>query len=105
MHYKLLTANPSLRLSELASKIQGVLDSSFGDLTFWVVADLTNHSYKPQTNYHYFELVEKDAASSKILAKFHGKAWGNASINISNFEKVTGHKFTNSIQILVQVAV
>ena len=105
MHYKLLTANPSLRLSELASKIQGVLDSSFGDLTFWVVADLTNHSYKPQTNYHYFELVEKDAASSKILAKFHGKAWGNASINISNFEKVTGQKFTNSIQILVQVAV
>jgi exodeoxyribonuclease VII large subunit len=100
-----LTANPSLRLSELASKIQGVLDSSFGDLTFWVVADLTNHSYKPQTNYHYFELVEKDAVSSRILAKFQGKAWGNASINISNFEKVTGQRFTNSIQILVQVAV
>jgi exodeoxyribonuclease VII large subunit len=94
-----------LRLSQLASKIEEVVNGSFSNMTYWVIADLTNHTFKRQTNYHYFELVEKHADSSRIIAKISGKAWGPASANILNFEKITGQKFTNNIQLLLQVSV
>jgi exodeoxyribonuclease VII large subunit len=100
-----LISNPSLRLSELAAQIQQAITGVFSNQSFWVIADLTNHTYKQQTNYHYFELVEKDTSSSKILAKIGGRAWGNASINISNFEQVTGQKFSDNIHVLLQVSV
>jgi exodeoxyribonuclease VII large subunit len=98
-------SNAFLRLSQLSAKIEEVIHGSFANLTFWVIADLTNHTFKKQTNYHYFELVEKHADSSMIIAKINGKAWGTASANISNFEKITGQKFTNNIQLLLQVSV
>lgn len=96
---------PSIKLSELTGQIQSVIHDVFGGRTFWVIADITNYTYKPQNNYHYFELVEKDKTSAKILAKVSGRAWGNASVNISNFERVTGQQFKNDINVLVQVAV
>lgn len=77
----------------------------FGGRTFWIIADITSYTYKAQTNYHYFELVEKDKASAKILAKVAGRAWGNAAVNISNFERVTGQQFKNDINVLIQVSV
>ena len=96
---------PSIKLSELTSQIQQVIDGAFGHKTFWIIADITNYTYKPQSNYHYFELVEKDKTAAKILAKVAGRAWGNASLNISNFEKATGQKFKNDINVLIQVSV
>lgn len=96
---------PSIKLSELTSQIQQVIDGAFGHKTFWIIADITNYTYKPQSNYHYFELVEKDKTAAKILAKVAGRAWGNASVNISNFEKATGQKFKNDINVLIQVSV
>ncbi|TDQ11647.1 exodeoxyribonuclease VII large subunit [Pedobacter metabolipauper] len=95
----------SIRLSELSQQIQQTLDGAFGTRTFWVIADITNYTFKPQTNYHYFELVEKDRSSARILAKISGRAWGNASVNISNFEQATGQKFKNDINVLIQVTV
>ncbi|SHE60133.1 exodeoxyribonuclease VII large subunit [Pedobacter caeni] len=96
---------PSIKLSELTSQIQQVIDGFFGHKTFWIIADITNYTYKPQSNYHYFELVEKDKSAARILAKVAGRAWGNASVNISNFEKATGQKFKNDINVLIQVSV
>lgn len=99
-------SNPAaIRLSELTEQIRQTLEGTFGSRTFWVIADVTSHTYKAQSNYHYFELVEKDRSSSKIITKIMGRAWGNASINIANFERVTGQKFRNDINVLVQVAV
>jgi exodeoxyribonuclease VII large subunit len=96
---------PSIRLSELTEQIYDTINGVFGSRTFWVIADVTNYTYKPQSNFHYFELVEKDRSSAKILAKIGGRAWGNASVNISNFEKATGQQFKNDINVLLQVAV
>lgn len=99
-------SNPAaIRLSELATQIRQAIDGVFGNRTFWVIADVSSHTYKSQTNYHYFELVEKDKGSAKILSKIAGRAWGNAAVNISNFEQATGQKFQNDINVLVQVAV
>lgn len=100
-----MAALPSIRLSELSAQIQDTINGVFGARTFWVIADVTNYTYKPQSNFHYFELVEKDKSSAKILAKMSGRAWGNAALNIINFEKATGQQFKNDINVLVQVAV
>ena len=100
-----MAAIPSIRLSELTTQISNAINGVFGSNTFWVVADVSNYTFKPQSNFHYFELVEKDKSSSKILAKISGRAWGNAAVNISNFEKATGQQFKNDINVLVQVAV
>lgn len=100
-----MAVTPSIKLSELTGQIHDAINGVFGSRTFWVIADVTNYTYKPQSNFHYFELVEKDKSSAKILAKIGGRAWGNASVNISNFEKATGQRFKNDINVLVQVAV
>lgn len=94
-----------MSLSQLTGRIMQTIDDAFGINTFWVIADVTNYTYKPQSNYHYFELVEKDKNSSKILAKIAGRAWGNAALNITNFEQATGQKFKNDINVLIQVSV
>jgi len=100
-----LSSSAFIKLSQLTGQIQEVLDNVFAKQTFWVIADVTNYTYKSQSNYHYFELVEKDTASSKIIAKIAGRAWGNASLNIVNFENATGQKFKNDINVLIQVSV
>jgi exodeoxyribonuclease VII large subunit len=100
-----LSSSNALKLSELTGQIQQTLDNVFAKQTFWVIADVTNYTFKTQSNYHYFELVEKDAISSRIIAKIAGRAWGSASLNILNFESATGQKFQSDINVLVQVAV
>ena len=95
----------ALKLSQLTGQIQHALDLVFTEQTFWVIADVTNYTYKAHSNYHYFELVEKESGTSKIIAKIAGRAWGNASLNILNFENATGQKFKNDINVLIQVAV
>jgi exodeoxyribonuclease VII large subunit len=94
-----------IRLSELNKQIQAVIESNFNDLTLWVIADVTNHSFKEKTSYHYFDLVEKAKSSNELVAKISGKAWGTGSIKIREFEKITGQKFTNNINVLVRVKV
>lgn len=95
----------SIRLSELNDKINSVIQTAFGTQNFWVIADVTNHTFRQQKNYHNFELVEKDPDSNNIIAKVQGKAWGMGSLRIKNFEQVTGQKFTNNINVLVKVKV
>jgi exodeoxyribonuclease VII large subunit len=94
-----------LRLSELNAKIGEIISNTFASVNFWVIADITNHTFRAHKNYHNFELVEKDPHSSNIIAKIQGKAWGSGSVKISNFERITGQKFTNNINVLVNVSV
>lgn len=72
---------------------------------FWIVADITEHSFKEKTGYHYFEFVEKDVRTNLIVAKIKGAAWGNASQKIKDFEKSTGQRFTNNIHVLAKVSI
>lgn len=95
----------SLRLSQLAAQVEQVLKDAFSAASFWVIADVTNHTFKANTSYHYFELVEKVAGTEKLLAKFSAKAWGDGSREIRVFESKTGQRFTSNIQVLVRVKV
>jgi len=98
------TGSP-IRLSELTGKINAALSNAFNSVSFWVIADITNHTFKAQKNYHNFDLVEKDPASNDIIAKISGKAWGAGSAKIIAFEKITGQAFTNNINVLIHVRI
>ena len=94
-----------IRLSELNTMIQQAINNTFNNTSFWVIADITNHTFRPQKNYHNFDFVEKDITSHDIIAKVSGNAWAAGSIKIAGFEKTTGQRFTNNINVLVKVAV
>jgi exodeoxyribonuclease VII large subunit len=98
------TSNP-IKLSALTGIISATIKAQFSTLKYWVIADVTNHSYKADKRYHNFDLVEKDSNSNAIIAKIAGKAWGGSSVRIADFEKNTGQRFTNNINVLVQVSV
>ncbi|TXF78836.1 exodeoxyribonuclease VII large subunit [Chryseobacterium sp.] len=90
-----------LTLSELNGLIQSALNSALGSRSFWIVADVTEHRYKEATGYHYFEFVEKDPNTNRIVAKIKASAWGNASQRIRAFETATGRKLFKKIYALV----
>jgi exodeoxyribonuclease VII large subunit len=94
-----------LRLSQLTGIVSDALAMAFGERTFWIIADVTSHTFKPDKNYHHFELVEKDPASNQLLAKIQAKAWGRGSLSIGQFEQMTGQRFTDHINVLVNVSV
>ncbi|MFY0256141.1 exodeoxyribonuclease VII large subunit [Chitinophaga sp. 30R24] len=100
-----MNAFPFIKLSTLTGKIQQALQSVFAEQTYWVVADVTNHSFYQQKGYHYFDLVEKEEHAGGIVAKVATVAWGNGAIRIKEFEYVTGQPFKNDIHVLVKVAV
>ncbi|MVN23001.1 exodeoxyribonuclease VII large subunit [Mucilaginibacter arboris] len=95
----------SIRLSELSARVSRAIEEAFSYTSFWVIADVTNHTYKSQKDYHYFELVEKAEGTSVLLAKFSGSAWGTGSQKIAEFEKATGQRFTGGLNVLVKVTV
>lgn len=94
-----------ISLSQLNSIISDTIKNKFNALKFWVIADITSHSFNLNSRTHYFELVEKDQSSSNLIAKLKGTAFGQGSMQLSDFEKRTGQKFTNNINVLVQVSV
>ena len=96
---------PALRLSELAAAVSAALAKAFSRQQFWVVADVTNHTFKAESNYHYFELVEKDPHTHGLIAKLSAKAWGSGALSIGRFQQITGQRFTNNINVLVNVSV
>ena len=81
------------------------MEQVFQGQSFWVIADVTSHSYKPGKNHHYFDLVEKEPGSSTLLAKFSARAWNDGAEQISVFEQTTGQRFTNDINVLLLVSV
>jgi exodeoxyribonuclease VII large subunit len=94
-----------LRLSQLTATVVAAVNKVFAQQQFWVVADVTSHTFKADSNYHYFDLVEKDPNSNRLIAKISAKAWGAGADSIANFELITGQRFTNNIQVLVNVSV
>jgi len=85
--------------------IHDTINARFDGQRFWVLTDITNHSYKADKKIHYFELVEKAQNGNAITARIMGKSWGGGAVRIEEFEKTTGQAFTNNLHVLVQVSV
>lgn len=94
-----------ISLSDLTGQIQAVLNRTFFNKSFWVLADVVDHKFYTQKGYHYFSLVEKDKVNHSVVAKINAVAWGNGASSIESFERITGQKFRNDINVLVNVSV
>lgn len=94
-----------LKLSELSAKIEDVFKRTFSNEYYWILAEISGHKFYPDTDRHYFDLVEKTIGSEVEVAKFKAKSWSEGSINILNFEKQTGQVFQSGIQVLIKVKV
>jgi hypothetical protein len=70
--------------------IQYVLDDAYDNLQFWVIADVSSHSCKPEKYYHFFPVVEKDLDPNVIISKIEPKAWESGAERIKIFEDITG---------------
>ncbi len=100
-----MSAIKSIRLSELTAIINATIQYAFEGSIFWVVADVTSHSYKAQDDRHFFVLAEKGEGTNSLTAKIDAVAWKPAAAKIRNFETVTGQKFQSGIHVLVAVSV
>jgi exodeoxyribonuclease VII large subunit len=100
-----LHAPTYIKLSELTHKVKEVVQAHFGELTFWIVAEVSGHKFYPNPERHYLEFLEKDDANNQPIAKVKGIAWSGGAASIKIFEETTGQKFINGIQILTKVKV
>lgn len=94
-----------IRLSQLTRDVQATIKEAFASRLFWVIADVSEHSYYPANHRHYFELVEKEEDTDGIVAKIKCVAWRNGSARIKAFEESTGQRFKAGINALMEVAV
>jgi exodeoxyribonuclease VII large subunit len=94
-----------ITLSQLTGLIHKTLDDQFSGKSFWVIAELSNLSHYASSHSFYFHLVEKDKTTGKIKAEVSSVAFGNASYEIEAFEKQTGQRFQNGIELLVNLSV
>lgn len=96
---------PALRLSELTYQIEAVLKDRFEGQYYWVVAEISGHKFQPAKGFHYFDLVEKQEASTGLKAKISAAAWTTGARQISIFERITGQRFTDGLQVMIKVSI
>lgn len=100
-----------MRLSQLSLLIQEALQETFAWKRFWVMAEVSNHSFYAQKGFHYFDLVETEnrngnrKSGATIISKIPAVAWATGAARIRAFETVTAQKFGNEIQVLAEVSV
>ncbi len=95
-----------LRLSQLAEHIEDVINDSFCQTTFWVLADVIDYKLHEQKGHHYFCLAEKDPKTHSVIAKLSAAAWkGSGGASIRAFEGATGQQFRSNIHVLANVSV
>lgn len=96
---------PTVQLSQLASLIQSTLQDRFASQIFWVVADVSDHKHYSDREVHYFDLVEKDKSTGKLIARMSANAWSDGAQKIAAFQRSTGQPFKSGIQIRCGVKV
>lgn len=94
-----------IKLSELTRQVEQVLKGSFGSTFYWIVAEISSHKFYPNEDRHYFDFVEKGDNTNEPVAKARGVSWFSGSQCIKVFERSTGQKFSNGLQVLVKVKV
>jgi exodeoxyribonuclease VII large subunit len=94
-----------IKLSDLTTRIRQTILEKFGEQSYWVLAEISGHKFYPDRDRHYFDLVEKIDHSSTEAAKVKGNSWEQGSRQIAAFEKITGQKFQDGLQVLACVKV
>lgn len=100
-----LTQTQTIKLTELTQRITGVINTNFQSTSYWVIADVSNHTFQPGYSRHFLDLVEKNEFTKAVVAKIAAVAWSSGAGRIQEFEKVTGQRFTNGIKVCLRVQV
>lgn len=96
--------NNGIRLSQLNTQIKTAVKAAF-DAEIWIVAEISELRCS-QNGHCYLELIEKDDASDKIIAKAKANIWSYTfRILQAYFETTTGQQFASGIKVLVKVSV
>lgn len=66
---------------------------------------MSNHSFYPNKDHHYFDLVEKEEGGSALIAKAPAVAWKAGAARIRAFEESSGRRFKTGIRVCVRVQV
>jgi len=94
-----------MTLSDLTRKVREVVYQAFGEQNYWIVAEVSGHKFYPDRDRHYFDLVEKIDHASTETAKVKANAWELGSERIELFERVTGQRFGDGLQVLICVRI
>lgn len=92
-----------ITLYELNSEIRDTLEAEM-DAPIWVQAELSD--VRTNRGHCYLEFVQKAPDGDSLLAKCRGMIWAsNWTLLKPYFEKETGQRFADGLQVLVQVEV
>jgi exodeoxyribonuclease VII large subunit len=100
-----LTQTEALPLSQLTDRIAEVIEDALSYHSWWVIADVSNHTFYPNKDHHYFDLVEKEEGGNAIIAKAQAVAWRTGAARIREFEASSGQRFKTGIRVCVKVQV
>jgi exodeoxyribonuclease VII large subunit len=93
-----------LRLSELCRLVSDALQIAFNERAYWVLAEIKERNDKGE--YIYFELVEKAANGTEVIARINASVWRKEALAaFRNFEDVTGKRPEKGMQVLVKAGV
>lgn len=93
----------AITLCELQRRIQArLIAPELRDV--WVMAELSD--VRVSGGHCYMELLQKEEATGRIVAKSRAAAWANVYRSISaNFRKVTGCDFASGIKVMLRLSV
>lgn len=101
-----INSTPShISLSDLTRMVESVIRNHFSAKTFWVVAEVSGLKYYAGKNYYFLNLVEKAPSSNTLLTSISATVWSQGVNQVRKFETVTGQRFENNLQLLLQVRV
>ena len=97
--------NEALTLFELNSLVRELVEVSF-DKPYWVVGELSDASTPAFGGHFYGELVQKDEASDRIVARARITCWArNYNIIRLRFQKEAGETLRKGLQVKLLVKV
>ncbi len=97
--------SPALSLFDLNSRIRKTIENGLPEL-YWVTAEISEISLNFKSGHVYLELVEKDSAGDKMVARARATIWSALYRSIKPFfETTTGQSLQSGMKILVKVSV
>lgn len=94
----------TLSLCELNNKVVSTINSTF-DRPYWITAELSD--VRTAGNGHcYIEFIDKSEKTGAVTARARGTIWAQRWLLLrTDFERLTGQRFTAGIKVLVEVQV
>ena len=92
-----------IRLAQLAQEIENTLHGRFESQQLWVVAQITDVKKQVSLRRCYLKFIERNG--SETAAEIKGVFWAKTYGQIENFEKLTGQRFEDGLEVTCRVLV